>query len=47
VTITLERLSAGDDPRTLVRLTQDGVPMVWVEHLEKLWAWHLVAMASR
>jgi hypothetical protein len=47
VTITLQRLSAGDDPRTLVRLTQDGVPMVWVEHLEKLWAWHLVAMASR
>jgi hypothetical protein len=47
VTIELERLSAGENPSTRVRLTQDGIPQAWVDHLKKLWAWHIVAMASR
>lgn len=47
VTITLERLGKGDDRRTRVRLTHDGIPLAWVQHLRRLWAWHLVSMASR
>lgn len=49
VTIILERTGGedGDDPRTRVRLTHEGIPQAWVHHLESLWAWHLVAMASR
>lgn len=47
VTIEFEKQSTGDDPRTRVRLTQQGVPTVWVDHLQKLWAWHIVEMASR
>ena len=47
VTITFQRLRSGDDPRTMVRLTHDGIPLVWVEHLKKLWEWHIVLTASR
>lgn len=47
VTVNLERLSAGDDAKVLVRLEQVGIPAVWVEHLEKLWVWHITLMASR
>lgn len=47
VTITVERLSGGDNPRTRVRLTQDEIPQAWVEHLEKLWAWHIRRTVAR
>jgi hypothetical protein len=48
VTIAFERLADKDsEPMTRVRLAHGGIPQAWVQHLEDLWAWHLVVMASR
>ena len=47
VTINLAKINgAQQEPRTLVRLSQTGIPRAWKSDLEKLWTWHLVINAA-